>query len=65
VCPGDPEEEQQFAAGQQEKEHLAKEAAEKVAQKAVEDAAHKAQLREAIRTRVFSSEFFDTFSFTG
>jgi hypothetical protein len=65
ACPGDPEEEQQFAAGQQEKEHLAEEAAEKVAQKAVEDAAHKAQLEEAIRTQVFSSEFFDTFSFTG
>ena len=44
---------------------MAKEAAKKVAQKAVEDAAHKAQLEEAIRTQVFSSEFFDTFSFTG
>jgi hypothetical protein len=52
VRPGDPEEEQQFAAGQQEKECLAEEAAEKVAQKVVEQAAHEAQLWEAIRMQV-------------
>jgi hypothetical protein len=62
---GDPEQEELFIVGQQEKERLAKEAAEKAAQKAAEEAAHEAELREAIRTRVFSGEFLDAFSFTG
>jgi hypothetical protein len=54
VYPRDFEEEEHFAADQQEKECFAKEAAEKAARKVAEDVAHEAQLREVIRTRVFS-----------
>jgi cation transport ATPase len=54
ACPGDPEHEAQFAASQEEKARVAREAKEKEAQKAAEEAQRQAQLQEAIRMWIFT-----------